>query len=722
MVSERTVEPLQALAAVTVAVAALVTTLAADAIFGSAVVTIPAAIVVFVAVGLHGALLVRGVPGALRMGISAVVALGVIAGSVVGGITPAALAVVLDGWQNGTARLLSSAVPTPQTPDLVVVPVTIAWLMTAAGVETALGRRPITVVVPLGLGVIGISALGGRVGLLASTAVVVAVLVALSSRRAATSGWGGRRGDGVRRLGPGFSLAVVVGVIAAVVAPSAPGLASRPSWDPRDVEALTPDPTRQLSPLTAAIGALTLQPPVDLFDVTTSVPTRIRLVALDTYDGTAWRASETYVPASRALPRVGAVPDGLAVVDVTITPTGLRGPFIPVAGQTLRIEQDQFRVAPATGDLIVAEGDVSDAATYRLRVELPTPSEELETAFRSRERELVDVERWTQLPPLPADVRALAESIVAGAETDYDQLVALQQHFLSEDYRLVDASKFDATAGLQLPAGHTVGRLRDFLGLREAGGLPRVGTIEQFAAAYAVMARILGFPTRLAVGYRQAADGSTVTTERSHAWPEVAMAGHGWTTWDPTPPVNEDIAIPRPQPAEADVPLPEETPLDVDLPAPVLPELPTPPRSRFLVAVLVGVGLLVLLGLALLGREALRRLRARQRWRAAGPGERVLLTWQEVRRRLRGAGVAVTDADTATQVVSAVRDRFGEMVAMDVAKIGDAATRTACTRAGVDERTAVAVAESHQTILAALREDVSIRERATASLQARQAW
>lgn len=704
-------QPLQTFAVATVAAASLLVTLAADTIFGTNVVTVPAAVAVGVAAALHVVLLWRGVGGGVRAALSVPVALLVLAATTVGVVSPSALGIVVDGWQNGVARLLSSAVPTPQTPDLVVVPVTVAWLMTAAGIETALGRRPVVVVVPLVAGVIAITGLGGDVGLVASAAVVMAVLVALATRRAQSASRGGRRADLIRRLGPGVALALVVGVLAAAVAPTAPGLASRPSWDPRDIDALEPDPTRQLSPLTAAIGALTLDPAVDLFDVSTTVPTRVRLVALDTYDGTAWRASETYVPASRSLPRVGAPDLGLDVVDVTITPTGLRGPFMPVVGHPVRVEEDDFRVAASTGDLIVADGDVSDLSSYALRAELPTAPDLLGTAFRSRERELGDVERWTALPALPADMRALAESIVADATTDYEQLVALQQHFLSEDYRLVDASRFDPTAGLQLPAGHTVGRLRDFLGLRESGGLPRVGSIEQFSASFAVMARILGFPTRLAVGYRQAADGSTVTTERSHAWPEVAMAGHGWTIWDPTPPVDEDIPIPQPPPAEANLPIPLDTPTDVDLPEPLLPELPAPPRSLFRVVLLGGAVLVVLLGAAFARRLVWQRVFERRRWVAAGPNDRVRIAWQDVVARLARVGVPVGVTDTASQVVGALdAERWGPAFAADVARMGDAATRSVGTHAGVDARTSARALEARERVLSALRA-IPVRER-----------
>src|SRR5262249_36789588 len=68
----------------------------------------------------------------------------------------------------------------------------------------------------------------------------------------------------------------------------------------------------------------------------------------------------------------------------------------------------------------------------------------------------------------------------------------------------------------------------------------RHGFCVQFASAYAVMARSLGIPARVAVGFTpgtRAADGTFhVTSHNPPAWPEVYLSGLGWTHLsDPTP-------------------------------------------------------------------------------------------------------------------------------------------------------------------------------------------
>ncbi|MGH9022436.1 MAG: transglutaminase domain-containing protein, partial [Acidimicrobiia bacterium] len=66
----------------------------------------------------------------------------------------------------------------------------------------------------------------------------------------------------------------------------------------------------------------------------------------------------------------------------------------------------------------------------------------------------------------------------------------------------------------------------------------------QFAGAFAAMARALGIPARVAVGftpgsYDQRLGGYRVTTSEAHAWPEVRLEGFGWVAFEPTPGRND---------------------------------------------------------------------------------------------------------------------------------------------------------------------------------------
>src|SRR5690606_40395181 len=90
------------------------------------------------------------------------------------------------------------------------------------------------------------------------------------------------------------------------------------------------------------------------------------------------------------------------------------------------------------------------------------------------------------------------------------------------------------TCGLERAA--SVGNDELVAFLDESG---RVGYCEQFAASMAVMARTLGIPSRVAVGFLQPRKVSDDFWEFSahdlHAWPELFFAGSGWVRFEPTP-------------------------------------------------------------------------------------------------------------------------------------------------------------------------------------------
>ncbi len=67
----------------------------------------------------------------------------------------------------------------------------------------------------------------------------------------------------------------------------------------------------------------------------------------------------------------------------------------------------------------------------------------------------------------------------------------------------------------------------------------RRGYCQQFAWAFAVLARLAGIPSRIAVGYTGGSAGPhgswQVTTADAHAWPELYFPGQGWLRFEPTP-------------------------------------------------------------------------------------------------------------------------------------------------------------------------------------------
>ena len=131
---------------------------------------------------------------------------------------------------------------------------------------------------------------------------------------------------------------------------------------------------------------------------------------------------------------------------------------------------------------------------------------------------------YLQLPPLDPRIPELARAMTAGAATDLERARAIERR-LRADYGYT----------LELPDHEVADPLAYFLFTRKKGHC------EYFASAMTVMLRTAGIPARLATGfqsgvYNPITDFWLVRASDAHAWVEAWIPGHGWTTFDPTPP------------------------------------------------------------------------------------------------------------------------------------------------------------------------------------------
>ena len=137
-----------------------------------------------------------------------------------------------------------------------------------------------------------------------------------------------------------------------------------------------------------------------------------------------------------------------------------------------------------------------------------------------------------KLPPSVTDrTRALAESIVEGAWSDYEKAARLEA-FLLENY------SYDLRVPPFSRSGDVVDR---FLFERQAG------YCAQFATTMAVMARTVGLPARVVIGYLPGRYNSLtgvheVRVQDAHAWVEVKFERFGWVPFDPTPRADSPFA------------------------------------------------------------------------------------------------------------------------------------------------------------------------------------
>jgi hypothetical protein len=197
---------------------------------------------------------------------------------------------------------------------------------------------------------------------------------------------------------------------------------------------------------------------------------------------------------------------------------------------------------------------------------------------------------------------------------------------------------------------------------------------EQHAAAFALFARLAGFPSRVAVGYlvdqgSQVAPGTyRVTTHLAHAWPEVDLAGLGWVAFEPT----DTSQLQRKLPAAGSPGGSDASPLPPAV-APAAAIVEPPPGTAGEAGQAggedIGAGRAALWFLGLLPAVTIAAIllltageKARRRWcrrHARTPAARIGGAWSEVRDRLTERGLSRSRALTIQDVVGRVGDLPG---------------------------------------------------------------
>jgi transglutaminase-like putative cysteine protease len=415
---------------------------------------------------------------------------------------------------------------------------------------------------------------GWAVGLYAA-ALLGFLLLHRMARQDGISHWVAERsGQGHRSLlTAGAALGAMAVVTGVVFGPALPGAGDPGVLDPRSLRSRD-DSRVTISPLVDIKSRLVNQADVEVFQVRSPVPSYWRLTSLERFDGRIWSSSGSFSEADGALPE--AVPTELATqtFEQRYSISTLAAIWLPSAYEPRALAVDDVSVLydEESATLIVDKGiESSDGLEYQVTSSSPR----ITAADLAGSSGAVPDDIQEQYLELPDDfsprVRGRAEELTAGAATPYDAARALQDHLRTFTYDLTVTS------------GHSGDVLEQFLFDTQRG------YCEQFAGAFAAMARSIGLPARVAVGFTTGVSDPTdpelyrVRGEHAHAWPEVFLAGAGWVSFEPTPgrgmPFAEDytgapVAQAAPgAPGASDVA--PTTTLDASLPTP-----PTTP-SRF---------------------------------------------------------------------------------------------------------------------------------------------
>ena len=274
---------------------------------------------------------------------------------------------------------------------------------------------------------------------------------------------------------------------------------------------------------------------IPLMQVTTSGPrpSYFRLSVLARFNGSQWTPGDREIPdtqtATGALPPLDgvatSVPRREAKYDVRIGPD-FSSTWLPTTSQTTQIAAGtDWRYDVTTRDFIAAKDDVTTVdRTYDFTgVQLDYDADSMNSAV-SGAGTVAGI--FTDIPPsLNNEIRRLAASVTADAPTRFQKAQLLQQWFREDGDFTYDINEVES-------AGSGGADLLAFLE-------DRVGYCEQFAASMAIMARVIGIPSRVAVGFlepEKAANGAwEFSAHDLHAWPELFFPGSGWVRFEPTP-------------------------------------------------------------------------------------------------------------------------------------------------------------------------------------------
>ena len=262
-------------------------------------------------------------------------------------------------------------------------------------------------------------------------------------------------------------------------------------------------------------------------------PEYLRLVVLDQPGPDNWSASaldlDNTLPLGQVLPRPGGVGDEVQTTvrqfDIATTeefPTDSAWLPVPYALRTVSIDGDWAYVPR---DQTVSATSLTSASTlgeYSVSYsELKFTEEQLRAAGPAP----ADIQReFGQVPDgVPASVVNLARALTNGAQNSYEEAALLQTFFR-------DSTQF--TYDLDASYGYGYESMAEFLEKRR-------GFCQQFAATMAMMARTIGIPSRVVVGFlqpdRQEGDTYVISSHDVHAWPELYFEGLGWVRFEPTP-------------------------------------------------------------------------------------------------------------------------------------------------------------------------------------------
>jgi len=411
---------------------------------------------------------------------------------------------------------------------------------------------------------------------------------------------------------------------------------------------------------------------------------RIRLATLDSYDGVVFdvygSGSSNFLPISNAaeigtgggrgaaLAATGATPAAAAEVGVEVA--NYKGVWLPSSGNLRSVDFGGARSRQLDEALFFNAGTDTAITTARLQ---SGDSYGLDVAYPSQptDEELARAQfAQVQLAPaesVPQIVASKANEFVGDSTLPIERVRKLEAALSKQG-----AFSHGLDGEARSLSGHGAQRITSLLSAKQM-----VGDDEQYAVAMTLMARELGIPARVVMGFYpdpekpQQSGPVEITGDDVHAWVEVAFAGAGWVTFNPTP-SEDNVPIPpdpqprsKPQPQVQQPPPPPQAP--VELPPDSSPDAQDAEQNQqgfwaFLGPILMAIGLglipvaVLLLPLMLIAWLKLRR--RKQRATDGSAADRIGGGWSEVMSAATDLGAVVPAGATRRESAATLAEAF----------------------------------------------------------------
>ncbi len=278
------------------------------------------------------------------------------------------------------------------------------------------------------------------------------------------------------------------------------------------------------------------------YATTAGAPLYLRSVTVDNFDGDSWGPDDRD---GQRRPVAGQLDTGYEITaaeqlrQVTAVDTGaFTSPYLPVpyAPESVRgLNGGGWTWDPST---LSVKGSNTNSRGQQYIV-VSTMPRITATALQQSSQAVRGIpEDFTRVPGnVPDIVRTTADAVTGSSATPYAKAIAIQKYLRSGEF----------TYSLQSPVqggydGNGLSVLADFL-------TQKSGYCIHYSSAMAVMARLEGIPSRIAVGYAPGrSTGASVSvagqgalpeyevdSRDAHAWPELYFQGLGWVPFEPTP-------------------------------------------------------------------------------------------------------------------------------------------------------------------------------------------